>query len=281
MTHDGAIDIHVHAGPSFFERKYDAIELAAAYADSPLGGFVLKSHFGNTHKAAVMAESRVEGVDVYRSTVLNSFVGGFNPTAVEHALATDARIVWFPTFSAANFDPGGINRTFPFTNQTLTATTPDGALRDEVREIIEQLADHDKHIALGNGHLSRAESFAILEAMEEMGISVPYLITHADFGFMGLSRADQRELADRGAVIEKCYLPVVHDDVTVPEVVADITDIGPENCVISTDHGQSDNDTPPNAYLSFVEDLRANGLDDDDIEQVTERTARRLLGVCA
>jgi len=43
-----------------------------------------------------------------------------------------------------------------------------------------------------------------------MGLSVPYLVTHADFEFMGLDTETQTRLADRGAILEKCYLPVVH-----------------------------------------------------------------------
>ncbi len=33
---------------------------------------------------------------------LNNTVGGFNPYAVEHGIKLGARIVWMPTFSAAN-----------------------------------------------------------------------------------------------------------------------------------------------------------------------------------
>lgn len=274
----GAIDVHVHAGPSFFDRKYDAIELAEVAAEANMGGFVLKSHFGDTHKPARLAGRRAD-VNVYSSVTLNSFVGGFNPVAVEHALETGARVVWLPTFSAANFQPEGIGRQFPFSRQSLRAVDDDGRLLDDVRAVLEVLADADRQVALGNGHLSRGESFAVLEEMEAMGLSVPYLVTHADFPFMGLSVEDQVELAERGAIIEKCYLPVVHGDITVREVVESVAAIGAERCVLSTDHGQADNESPPGAYAVFVDRLRDAGMDDRAIRALTRETPRRLLGL--
>lgn len=277
MLPEGAIDLHVHAGPSYFDRKHDAIELAEVVADAGMGGVVIKSHLGNTHKAAGLADSRVEGVDVYSSSVLNSFVGGFNPTAVESALATDARVIWLPTFSAANFGPEVIGREFPFSNQNLTALDEEGDLKDEVRDVLATLADADRKVTLGNGHLGREESFAVLDAMEEMGLDVPYLVTHADFDFMGLTLEDQLAFADRGAVIEKCYLTHRMGDVTVEELVESIDAIGPEQCVLSTDHGQADNASPPEAYGEFVDVLLDAGVSETDIEQMAVDTPRRLL----
>ena len=280
MVAADAIDVHVHAGPSFFDRKHDAIELAEAYADAGMGGFVLKSHFGDTHKPATIARRRVDDLEVLSSVTLNSFVGGFNPTAVEHGLETGARVVWLPTFSAANFEAAGIGREFPFSNQSLTATE-DGALKPEVRDVLEVLADADDHVVLGNGHLSREESFAVLDAMEEMGLSIPYLVTHADFGFMGLSLEDQLELADRGCIIEKCYLPVLHGDVAFDALLESIEAIGPDRCVLSTDHGQTSNESPPAAYASFADRVLEGGIDESGLRALTVETPRTLLGLDA
>lgn len=272
------IDVHVHAGPSYFERKHDVIELAEVAAKADMGGFVLKSHFGDTHKPARLAADRAD-VNVYSSVTLNSFVGGFNPTAVEHAIETGARIVWLPTFSAANFHPEGIGREFPFSRQSLKAIDETGELTDDVRAVLETLADADQRIALGNGHLSRQESFAVLDEMESMGLSLPYLVTHADFSFMDLTIEDQVELAERGGIIEKCYLPVVHGDVTVADVVRSIKSIRPERCVLSTDHGQTDNESPPEAYAAFVDRLRKAGMEDTAIEVMSRETPQLLLGL--
>lgn len=276
---EGAVDVHVHAGPSYFDRKYDAIELAERVADSPLGGIVLKSHFGNTAVPVGLAEARVPDVDCYRSVTLNSFVGGFNPVAVEHAIEVGARVVWFPTFSAANFQPSSIGRGFPFSNQELTATDDDGEVKPEVVDVLETVADRDSSVAVGNGHLSREESFAILEVIEERGLDLDYLITHADFEFMGLSVEDQVELAERGATIEKCYITAVYEDVTLDAMAESIREVGVEHCVLSTDHGQADNASPPDAYAEFVARLREQGFSADELRTMAVTNPRSLLGV--
>lgn len=275
---EGAIDVHVHAGPSYFERKHDALALVERVADSPLDGVVLKSHFGSTSAPAGLAAARFPGVDVYPSVTLNAFVGGFNPVAVEHAIEVGARVVWLPTFSAANFDPGGVGREFPFSNQALTATDDDGAVRPAVVDVLATVAERDPTVAVGNGHLARGESFAVLDAVEARGLDLPYLVTHADFGFMGLSVEDQVALADRGATIEKCYLPVVHGDVTAEGVAESVREIGPERCVLSTDHGQPGNASPPDAYAEFVSALRGAGLEETAIRTMAVDNPLALLG---
>ncbi len=273
----GAIDVHVHAGPSFFDRKHDAVELANTAEKRGMGGLVLKSHFGSTHKPARLAEARTNNLDVYSSVTLNSFVGGFNPVAVEHAIATEARVVWFPTFSAANFDAGGIGRDFPFSNQSLRVIDDDGEVKDEVREVLETIAEAERPITVGNGHISKEETFSLLDTIEEMGISTPYLVTHADFPFMGLSIADQIELAERGAILEKCYLPVVHGDINIIDVAESIRDIGPSQCVLSTDHGQLNNASPPEAYWEFVGRLQEVGLRERELTTLTSETPAHIV----
>jgi len=274
-----AVDIHVHAGPSFFERKHDAIELAERVRDSDMGGVVLKSHFGNTYVPSKLATNRVAGIEIHPSLTLNSFVGGLNPTAVEHAFVTNVRIIWLPTFSAANFPVQDTDRFFPFSNQSISVLDSDGNACDELRAVLEAIADGPRPVALGNGHLSRQETFTILDVLEEMGIDVPYLVTHADFDFMGLSFDDQIALAERGAYIEKCYLPLMMGDTSVEEMVLSIDDIGPERCVLSTDHGQQDNASPPDAYATFLNTLEEAGIDSPEIRQMAVETPRTLLNL--
>jgi len=93
-----------------------------------------------------------------------------------------------------------------------------------------------------------------------MGLSVPYLVTHADFEFMGLDTETQTRLADRGAILEKCYLPVVHGDISAAEFVASIRRIGIDHCIVSTDHGAVADESPPAAYETLLETLWNEGL---------------------
>lgn len=273
----GALDVHVHAGPSVFDRMHDAIALAEELSRRNVAA-VYKSHFGNTHAHVGLAEARVPEAEVYASTTLNSFVGGVNEAAVEHALEAGAAVVWLPTLDAANFDATALGRDYPFTERNLTVAA-DGRVTDDVRSVLETLADHEKRVVLGNGHVSREETVAVLDAIEEMGLSVPYLVTHADFEFMGLNAETQARLADRGAVLEKCYLPIVHGDLSPAEFVDSIRRVGIDHCVVSTDHGAVGNESPPAAYEALLETLRDEGLSEPELERLAVDNPRRLLGV--
>jgi hypothetical protein len=275
MTAASLVDFHVHAAPSLWERKHDVFDLAERYRDADAAGFVLKSHFGSTFPQASLAAARVPEVDVYGALVLNSFVGGFSPDAVTLAAENGCSVVWFPTFCAANFET---DRHFPFACQSMTVFGDGNELKPAVRDVLAAVDDASRQLVIGNGHLSPAESRAVLDGMEEMDVDAPYLITHADSAFMDLSVADQRDLADRGAVIEKCYLPVVKCDVTLDGMAESITDIGVCNCVLSTDHGQPSNAAPPDALSTFVDKLRNRGLSGADIEQMGRTLPQEILG---
>lgn len=53
--------------------------------------------------------------------------------------------------------------------------------------------------------------------------------------------------------------------------------IGPDRCVLSTDHGKTDNESLSEACGSFVDALRATGLGEAAIEAITVETSGRLL----
>jgi len=91
--------------------------------------------------------------EVYSSTTLNSFVGGVNGAAVEHALETDAAVVWLPTLDAANFDVTALGRDYPFPVRNLTVAD-DGRATNGVRSVLETIADHENRTVLGSSHVS-------------------------------------------------------------------------------------------------------------------------------
>ena len=98
----GAIDLHVHAGPDIVSRKYTDVQLARQYQKAGMAGFVSKCHHGDT-SARVAAVSEVfPSVKVYGGIVLNSAVGGLNEAAVYACGKMGGKIVWFPTIDAYN-----------------------------------------------------------------------------------------------------------------------------------------------------------------------------------
>lgn len=277
MTHiDNAYEMHVHGGPSFIDRKYDWIELADTYREADFGGIVMKNQFGSTYIAAGLARARVPDLDIHSALTLNSFVGGINPTAVELAVEMSASVIWLPTLSADHFQSSGLVGDFPFSNQSLSVLD-DGELIPEMHEILGILDDAEPAPLLGNGHLSPEETFAIVDAIEDNGFDVTLSITHADFSFMDLTLEQQVTLADRGAIIEKCYLPVVYDDLTISEMAESVVEIGADRCVLSTDHGQADNPSPEIAYRTFLEKLATEGISDDELAVMAAETPKKVL----
>jgi hypothetical protein len=52
-----------------------------------MAGFVVKSHHGSSVESATLVDRKVSDLKVLGGLVLNQFVGGLNPLAVEAALA--------------------------------------------------------------------------------------------------------------------------------------------------------------------------------------------------
>lgn len=89
----GAIDPHVHTGPSIAQRGLDHLELARDASKVGMAAIVTKDHdYAGVMTAALIARHHPElTTKVYSSIVLNNVVGGLNPYAVEHTAAMGAR----------------------------------------------------------------------------------------------------------------------------------------------------------------------------------------------
>lgn len=281
----GAVDLHVHSAPSLFPRRYDDDELVAAAARAGLGGVVLKAHEGETVARARLAGSRQPELDVFGGVVLNRFVGGFNPYAVELALTMGGRLVWMPTLHAANHirfyggsgyreQAGGIGGP-PV--EPLTVLGEDGQLLPVVGEVLEALARHPTAV-LSSGHLSADETLVLFREASRLGLE-RLLVTHPLLPLSDYSLEVQRELAGVGAVIEHCFLPHTEGwgGVAVARVARHIREVGVERCLISTDLGQRDGVDPAEGLGSFAESLLAEGLTRREVRRLAVDNPRTLL----
>ena len=93
----GAYDLHVHSAPDVLPRKMNDIEMAKRIRESGMGGYAIKSHFFCTSERAELMHELYPDVDYIGTITLNSSVGGINPTAMEMAARSGAKLVWFPT----------------------------------------------------------------------------------------------------------------------------------------------------------------------------------------
>jgi len=261
----GAYDLHVHAGPDVMPRKIDDVGLAREFLARGLRGFALKSHYVPTQERAAVVAGIVPGVDVLGTITLNHSVGGLNPVALEIAGRGGCRLVWMPTVDAANETAGRTTggKKLPFwatiqrdmesagiAPPPITTLDAHGKLTEPTKQCLEVIARHD--MALATGHLGRAEIFVLVRAAKEMGIR-KVIVTHAEFPSQSLSAAEQKELADLGAIIEHCFTTMYTGKATWEAAFAAVHATGCERTLLSTDLGQPFNPGVSEGFAMFAQ----------------------------
>src|SRR5947209_13385825 len=175
----GFIDPHVHAAPEHVPRLLDDISVAQQAREARMAGVILKSHTTLTADRATIAKKVVPGIHVWGGLVLNKWVGGFNPVAVETALAYGAAEIWMPTQDATNH-----YRAYGLGGQGLSV---EDATLPAIHEILALIAQKD--VILGTGHLSPAEIHTVVTLARDHGIK-KILITHPEAPFIDLPLND-------------------------------------------------------------------------------------------
>lgn len=284
----GTVDLHTHSSPDLFPRVCDHLELVAAAKRAGMRGIVLKSHFAATTFVAHLVQTAVRDVAVFGGVVLNRWVGGLNPDAVDMAIASGARQVWMPTLSSRNhlqyygesqFRVQKTSRPLQRTpGQGLTVFGPAGRLLPEVEAILDLVARGD--VILGTGHLTVAETLAVVREARRRGVR-RILVTHADFEVNRIPLEVQAQLAAEGALIEKCLLTVMPGwaSTTMERIAADIKALGPERCVLVTDFGQANHPNPVDGMGDFIRQLVERGISEDAIHTMANANPCRLLGL--
>jgi Family of unknown function (DUF6282) len=84
----GAVDLHVHPGPSPFPRRLTLLQAAQQAAGAGFAAIVVKSHHHSMVTEVIAVDQTVGGLPlpVYSGIPLNSTVGGLNVHAVETQL---------------------------------------------------------------------------------------------------------------------------------------------------------------------------------------------------
>ncbi len=284
---EDAVDLHCHFGPDFLNPGHDlnhsvtALEAATEAADAGMKAIVLKSHdFPTAHLAHTLRET-VPGVCTCGGIVLDHQVGGLNPWAVEHALRLGAKIVWLPTVASHQDYLNGLGEIFGYPGTGIITIDEKGELLPEVREIVDLVAEHDAVIA--TGHTTAAEHYALAR---EFGRRGKVVVTHATEQMAGphLTRAQCVELAELGAYIElTAQLCVAHMGMSpkpVKAVAAMIEAIGPEQVVLGTDYGWTEElPHPAQGLRDYVDGLWEAGLSETMLRRMACDNGARLLGL--
>ena len=129
---------------------------------------------------------------------------------------------------------------------------------------------------LATGHVGRAEIFALVRGARELGVK-KVLVTHAEFPSQSLTGAEQKELADLGAVIEHCFTTTYTNKAPWDLAFANIRQTGVSRTVISTDLGQTINPPVAEGFGMFADRLLAAGFTVDDVRTMAVTIPTRLL----
>ncbi|MBF9131089.1 cytosolic protein [Plantactinospora sp. S1510] len=286
----GAYDTHVHIAPDVMERRIDDIDLARRFVEVGLAGFVLKSHYVATAERAAVVRKVVPEVDVLGAITLNGSMGGMNPAAVEIAGRQGARIVWMPTVDSGNQRrstatdlPGAKPAMWGALQADLHAQgiVPDvvevvdaeGRVLDRVRQVLRVIARHD--LVLATGHLAGAEILALTRAASEEGVR-RIVVTHPEFTSQRLPVDRQRELAEAGALLERCFTTPYTGKVGWDELFANIRAVGPEHSVLSSDLGQPFNPPVEDGLALFADRLLEAGFTEQEVHVMAVVNSRNL-----
>ncbi|MEG0944346.1 MAG: DUF6282 family protein [Angelakisella sp.] len=279
----GGYDLHVHSAPDVLPRKMDDLEMAQRIIDSGMAGYVIKSHYFCTSERAQLINKLYPGCNAIGSITLNSSVGGINPTAVEMAGRSGAKLVWFPTCDSehelAHVFDGNPNKKLPYWAQIILEMKKDGIsaptinllengkLIAPVYDVLDILAKYN--MVLATSHVSHEETFALVKEASARGVE-RIIVTHADFPTTFYTIEEQRELVSYGAYIEHCYTTWATGKVDYSITQEQIKAIGADHVILATDLGQTTSIYPDEGMLEFsVRLLKEGGMSEQDIRKMT------------
>jgi hypothetical protein len=288
----GAVDLHCHSGPSVMPRDIDHIEAIEEAAAAGFRAVLFKDHYYSVTPIAQLLTRRYKhyGVALLSGVALNNSVGGLNRYAVDHAIKLGGRIVWMPTFSAANHidhhrrDPN-FDKKFPTTLQRMVEPTPlrvtdeRGLLVDEVKCILDLVAAHD--VVLSAGHLSISEVWTLFEEAKQRGVR-RLLVNHPNY-IVDASPEDMRQLVSIGAYLEHSACMYVegskfhfYDAETLRRL---IQVGGVDRTILGSDLGQSGNPHPVEGFRRVIKLCLRLGFTQDEIRRMTSTNAAKLMGL--
>ena len=278
----GMVDFQLHIAPDVVKRSTDDLDYMKLAVKVGLGGFVLKDHHVISAGRALLLNKEGGTARAFGGVVLNSAVGGPNPFAVESAIQLGACQVWLPTFDARNHIEYFKDSSLPELKKIKGARAPENRgiyLLDEegnpvsgVTESLGLMADAD--VILGTGHVSLAETYAIVKRARREGVK-KILITHPRARATNWETDDHVKLVEMGAWLE--HVPSAHYD---PKLISEsIRAVGAGKCILSSDSGQLHNGHPFDAFLGFIDSLMAEGITEDEVQTMTVRNPSRLLGL--
>lgn len=280
----GAVDLHVHPGPSPFPRRIGIAEAAAQAASAGFRAIVVKSH----HHSMVTDVLALQDADaltlpVFSGVVLNNHVGDLNPHAADLSLKLGGKIVWFPTISSPKHMAEHEGLKFPTSTKPLLPMRPirirddEGGLLPQVYEVLEVIRDQDAILA--GGHLDVEDLDALVRGAYDLGIT-RILIQHPNF-VVGATPDRCVRWTEMGAVIEHSLC--MYDDRStffhweIGQLLEYLRAVGPDRTALVSDLGQARNPLPIEAYERILGLLAKEGVEEKVLRAMVSTTPGRVL----
>ena len=219
-------------------------------------------------------------------------MGGLNPLAVEIAAREGAAVVWLPTVDAENETAGRVDlppdanvpvwaalqqdlRRRGFATPPVPVVDDEGQVLPELHDVLRLITEHD--LVLATSHLARDEIFAVVDAASRAGVT-KIIVTHPEFPSQNLLADDQAALAERGAMLERCFTTPNTGKVAWDVMLRNIRHCGVTASFLASDLGQKT--APPVEYglAHFADRLLAEGFSEDEIRTMAVDNPRRLVG---
>lgn len=285
----GAIDPHVHSGPSIAPRGVDHVELLRQASDAGFAAVVTKDHdYSSVMTAALIRKHFPElKTKIYPSIVLNNVAGGLNPYAVEHTAALGGKIVWLPTLAAENHlrwqaqakwtHPASTDRMRPVT--PIKVLNDDKSVRDDAKEILDIVAIND--MVLASGHLHVSETWIVFEEAQRRGVK-RLVFTHPE-DIVDASLNDVKGIAAMGAFVEHSLCMFLDGCKFKSREAEDLRNQikagGVERTILASDLGQVGTYSPLDGMRRGIRLCMDLGFGDEDIRKMVSTNTARALGI--
>ena len=284
----GAVDLHCHSGPAVFPRLLNHYEAMTEAAAVGFAAVVYKDHFypGMAHAQLLETLYPDTGVRLYSGVALNNASGGINPHAVDHAVKLGGKIVWMPTFAAANHIDKSANETknYPKSANPMLPPIPlsvldeNGKLTKETNEVLDVIAAGD--IILAGGHLSVDELKVLFPEAKRRGVK-KMMVNHPTY-VIGCSDDDIRELTRLGVYMEHSICMFIPNQRGPAKWnasdLARLVDVaGVDMTILGSDLGLVNMPRPVEGYQAIVNDLLELQLPKGDIAKLVSTNAASLL----
>ena len=283
----GAVDMHCHSGPSVMPRAIDHIQAVEEAASVGMRALLFKDHYYSATPITELLNERYKhlGVTMLSGVPLNNTSGGLNPYTIDHGLKLGAKIVWMPTFSAANHLKHNYRGHLLQTKEPMLPPTglevvdAKGVLKDEVKFILDQIAEKD--VVMSAGHLHISEIFTLFEEAKKRGVN-RRIVQHPTYT-IDATMADIRDLVAGGSYIEHSMCMFIDESrfkkwggKELKDVIAAGT---VDKTILGSDLGQIKNPTPVTGFKSVIRLCLESGYSEADIRKLVGGNAAKLMGL--